>query len=620
MKPSLRLAFCLLLYTIFQASAVAQKITLSHVEPAFWWVGMKNPSLQVLVHGPNISQAAVSMTYPGVTLTGVDKVENPNFLFLNLQITSGAQAGKIPVVFKMGKKSLTYTYELRQKSSNQNRIQGFSPADVIYLIMPDRFANGNPKNDTLPGMFQGTHRDQPFGRHGGDLKGVSDHLDYIKDLGMTAIWLNPVLENNQRSESYHGYAITDLYKVDRRFGSNDEYVALIDKCHQMGMKVVQDMVANHIGIEHWLMKDMPEKSWIHDSQAKEPMLTNYRTGMPSDPYVSETDLKKMTDGWFVPWMPDVNQTNEKFATYLIQNSLWWIEYAGIDGIRMDTYPYPDKAFMARYAQALKEEYPKFNLVGESWINSVPMTAYWQKGFVGKDGYQTQLPSVTDFPFYFTALQALNEDGGWDIGLARLYMLLGQDFVYPNPNDNLTFLDNHDLTRFFRSVNRDLAKFKLGLALLLTTRGTPQIYYGTELLMDGDGAVHPDVRKDFPGGWPSDATNAFTREGRTKDQNEAYDFLKKLLDWRKTKPVVYNGKLMHYLPEDNVYVYFRYTNTESVMVILNGSSQEKTLDTKRFSERMTGFTQARDIISGQSLPALNSIKVPAKTAMVLELGK
>lgn len=581
---------------------------------------MKNPAVQVLVHGPGIASSEVTLTYPGVTLSESRKVENPNYLFLTLQLAANAQAGKVPIVFRQGKKKITHLYELRNKSAAPNRIQGFSPADAIYLIMPDRFANGDAKNDTIAGMHQGTHRDQPFGRHGGDLKGIADHLDYVKDLGMTALWLNPVLENNQRTESYHGYAITDLYRVDRRFGSNEQYVAMIDKCHQMGLKVIQDMVANHIGIEHWLMRDLPEKNWIHDSQAKEPMLTNYRTGMPSDPYVAEADLKKMTDGWFVPWMPDVNQKNELFANYLIQNSLWWIEYAGLDGIRMDTYPYPDKDFMARYAKALLDEYPRFNLVGESWINSVPMTAYWQKGFVGKDGYQTQLPSVTDFPFYFTTLQALNEEGGWDTGLARLYMLLGQDFVYPNANENLTFLDNHDLTRFFLSVDRDLQKFKLGLTLLLTSRGTPQIYYGTELLMDGDGAVHPNVRKDFPGGWPGDATNAFTREGRNKDQNEAYDFMKKLLDWRKTKPFVYNGKLMHYLPEDNVYVYFRYDASGTAMVIVNGKNEAKTLDTKRFAERMAGFTQAKDILSGQTISDLETIKVSAKASMVLELGK
>ncbi|MDJ1482036.1 glycoside hydrolase family 13 protein [Cytophagaceae bacterium YF14B1] len=617
MKTITHLSFYFI-WVIFSSSAFAQKITLSHVEPAFWWVGMKNPELKILVHGPGIGQAQVSLSYKGVNLSGIEKVESPNYLFLNLQISPDAIAGKVPIVFKIGKKTFTHQYELRTKSSSTNRIQGFSPADVMYLIMPDRFSNGNQQNDTIAGMYEGTHRNKPFGRHGGDLKGISNHLDYIKNLGVTAIWLNPVLENNQRRESYHGYAITDLYQVDRRFGSNEEYVSFVNQSHQSGLKVIQDMVANHIGIEHWLMKDLPEKDWIHDSQAKEPMLTSYRTGTPSDPYASQSDLHKMTDGWFVPSMPDINQTNPRFATYLIQNSLWWIEYAGIDGIRMDTYPYPDKEFMAHYAAALQNEYPKFNLVGEAWINSVPMTAYWQKGFKGTDGYVTQLPSVTDFPFYGTVIQALQEEGSWDTGLVRLYMLLGQDFIYPNPNNNVIFLDNHDLTRFFLSIGRDIQKFKLGITLLLTTRGIPQLYYGTELLMDGDGAVHPDVRKDFPGGWPGDLVNAFTSQGRNASQNEAYEHIKKLLDWRKTQSVIHTGKLMHYLPEDNVYVYFRYTANESVMVILNGSSQEKNLSTKRFSERLQSFKQARDIISGENISDLTTLKISAKSSLVLEL--
>ncbi len=617
MKHSYYITSIFLWLCVFQGS-IAQKITFSHVEPLYWWVGMKNPDVQILFHAPNISAQTVSVNYPGVTLVESKKVDNPNYLFVTLRIAPDTKAGKVPLVFQNGKKKFTYGYELKRKSAATNRAQGFSPADVLYLVMPDRFSNGNTTNDTIVGMYQGTHRDQPFGRHGGDLKGISNHLDYIKDLGVTTLWLNPVLENNQKKESYHGYAITDLYHVDRRFGTNEEYVAIIDKCHQMGMKVVQDMVANHIGLQHWLMQDLPEKSWIHDSQAKEPMLTNYRTGIPTDPYAAQSDLHTMTDGWFVPTMPDVNQKNELFATYLIQNSLWWIEYAGIDGIRMDTYPYPDKDFMARWAASLLEEYPKFNIVGECWINSVPMTAYWQKGFQGKDGYVSQLPSVTDFPLYFTMLQALNEEAGWDTGLVKLHALLAQDFMYPNANHNLTFLDNHDLTRFFLSVGRDLQKFKLALTFLLTTRGIPQLYYGTELLMDGDGAVHPDIRKDFPGGWPGDTVNAFTKDGRTAPQNEAYDHIKKLLDWRKTATAIHSGKLMHFLPEDNVYVYFRYTDAQTIMVILNGNTQDKTLSTKRFFERMAGFTKATNVLSGQKITDLGSIRIPAKTSMVLEL--
>ncbi|MBC8111856.1 MAG: cyclomaltodextrinase C-terminal domain-containing protein [Verrucomicrobia bacterium] len=582
---------------------------------------MKNSEVQIHFHQAqaDMTQYIVSLDYQGVKIRNIKTVENPHFLFVTLTLSPDMQAGKIPLRFTSHdkkQKTFTHLYEFKEKSKETNRILGFSPADVLYLIMPDRFANGNTKNDSLPGFFQGVHREQPFGRHGGDLQGISDHLDYVKNLGITTLWFNPVLENNQKNESYHGYAITDLYKVDARFGSNEEYVKLIEKCHQNGLKVVQDMVANHIGDQHWLMKDLPEKSWIHYYPNFKP--TSYRTGVPSDPHASKADLNEMTDGWFVAHMPDVNQTNELFANYLIQNSLWWIEYAGIDGIRMDTYPYPDKDFMARWAKTLLTEYPSFNIVGESWINSVPMTAYWQKGVKNNDGYASELPSVTDFPFCFAVPQALNEESGWDNGLSRLHFLLAQDFAYANPNANLTFLDNHDMTRFFLSVGKDLDKFKMGLTFLLTTRGTPQLYYGTELLMDGDGASHPEVRKTMPGGWKGDATNVFEANGRSPQQNEAYNFLKTLLDWRKTKQVIHQGKLTHYVPADNVYVYFRHDEKQTVMVVMNGNKQAKMLNTNRFKENIKKFTKARNILSGTVVNDLNTIQIPAKTALVLEL--
>ncbi|HPM32294.1 MAG TPA: alpha-amylase family glycosyl hydrolase, partial [Chryseolinea sp.] len=357
-----------------------------HVEPAFWWVGMKNKEIQILFHNKNsnVSQYDVSINYPGVTLKETKKVENPHYLFITLFVSAEAQAGNIPFTFKLGKKSYTYNYELKNKSKDTNRIQGFNSSDVMYLIMPDRFANGNPKNDSIPGMFEGMHREKPYGRHGGDLKGISDHIDYLKDFGVTALWLNPVLENNVKRASYHGYAITDLYKVDARLGTNEEYVSLINKCHQNGLKVIQDMVMNHIGTTYWLNEDLPEKSWIN--QFPTYTTSNYRGQAVSDPYRSQSDLDRMSNGWFDTMMADVDQTNPLFATYLIQNSLWWIEYAGIDGIRMDTYPYPDKDFMAQWAKTILDEYPTFNLVGEVWINSVANTAYWQKDMVNKDGY------------------------------------------------------------------------------------------------------------------------------------------------------------------------------------------------------------------------------------------
>lgn len=589
-----------------------------HVEPAFWWTGMKNPSVQVLFHNNSINVAdyAVSLQYEGVTIKEVKKVENPHYLFITLDISSNAKPGNLPLVFTQGKKRVTFNYPLLARSNDKNRIMGFSPADVMYLIMPDRFANGDPTNDSIPGMYQGVNRKKDNARQGGDIKGISDHLDYIKQLGVTTIWLNPVLENNQKRESYHGYAITDLYKVDRRFGTNQDYVNFIKKCHDSGLKVVQDMVMNHIGNEHWLMYDLPEKTWVH--QFPEFTRSNYRGSVISDPYQSKYDANLMSNGWFDTTMPDVDQTNELFATYLIQNTLWWIEYAGIDGIRMDTYPYPDKTFMARWAKEVLEAYPSFNIVGEAWVNYVATTAYWQKDMSNNDQYKSHLPSVTDFAFCNTVPQALHEQGGWDSGLSRLYNLLAQDFIYPNANGNLTFLDNHDMTRFFLSCGRDVNKFKMGLTFLLTTRGIPQLYYGTELLMDGDGGHHPNVRKTVPGGWPGDSMNAFTREGRSKEQNEVFDYLSSLLNWRKGQSAVHSGRLTHYIPEDNVYVYFRTNEKATVMVLINGNPSAKTVSTKRFSENIGSAKTATNVITKESLTDISSITIAPQSALVLEL--
>jgi neopullulanase len=611
----------LILLVLLTYPALGQKkaIQFQHVEPPFWWIGMKNTSVQILFYNKeiNISEYTASLTYPGVSLKEVKKVSNPHYLFLTLDVSSEAKAGTVPIQFVQGKKKFNYSYELKSKDTSADRIQGFNSSDVLYLIMPDRFANGDMKNDSLPGMLEGVHREKGESRHGGDLKGISDHLDYIKDLGVTSIWLNPVLENNQPRSSYHGYAITDLYQVDRRFGSNADYLAFINKSHQVGLKVIQDMVMNHIGHYHWLVQDLPEKNWIH--QFPEFTRSNYQSSVVSDPHQSQYDANLISNGWFDTSMPDVNQADSLFATYLIQNTLWWIEYAGIDGIRMDTYPYPDKNFMSRWVQEVMNEYPKFNIVGEVWFeNSAPSTAYWQRGSKNKDGYESTLPSVTDFPLCFTIPKALTEPAGFDTGMRKLYNLLSQDFVYPNPNDNLIFLDNHDLTRFFLSIGKDVRKLKMGLALLLTTRGIPQIYYGTELLMDGDGGHHPNVRKDFPGGWPGDEANAFTATGRTKDQNDVYEYTKKLLSWRKSQPVIHNGKLLHFIPQDNVYVYFRNDTKTTVMVVLNASDSEKTLDLARFEEVLISFKGAKDVITNEEWKSFSDIRVRPWTATILEL--
>lgn len=588
-----------------------------HVEPPFWWASMKGRTLQILLHNSkiNIADYGVSLTYPGVTLTEVRKTGNPHYLFLYLALQADVKPGMVPVEFTAGKKKINFTYELKDKPS-RSPLDPLDASDVVYLLMPDRFANGDVKNDTIPGVLEGAHRDKPHGRHGGDLKGIADNLGYFENLGITALWLNPVLENNQPKWSYHGYAITDLYRVDRRFGTNEEYRKLIEQGHTRGIKMIQDMVMNHLGNESYLVKDLPDKDWLHHF----PELTksNFRGSAMSDPYVSKEDVDRMNHGWFDGHMPDLNQKNPMLATYLIQNSLWWIGYAGLDGIRMDTYPYPDKEFMSVWARTVLEEFPGFYLVGEVWINAVPTSAYWQKGMVNRDGYQSFLPSITDFSLHAAIPSALNEKEGYDTGLARLYFLLSQDFIYPEANNLLTFLDNHDLTRFFNTVGKDPARFKLGLTFLLTTRGIPQLYYATELMMDGDASSHPDIRRDFPGGWKDDKVNAFTGDGLTPEQKDALALSRRLLNWRKNNPTFNGGRLVHFVPENNVYVYFRMQGNDRVMVVLNGSEKEVTLSTTRFQECMAGTTRGMDVVTGATVNDLSSLRLAPRSALVLEL--
>jgi neopullulanase len=588
------------------------------VEPPSWWVGMKNQRLQILFYNDDedLTTFKVDIRYPGVQVKEITKVENKHYLFVTMQISKSAKAGTLPIRFSSGKKEFIYQYPLLNKALATSRHQGFSSADVIYLIMPDRFSNADPSNDNVKAMYEMSDRANGEGRHGGDLKGIINHLDYLKDLGVTTLWLTPVLENNQKRTSYHGYSITDHYNVDERFGGNDAYVQFVQAAHAHGLKVVKDMVMNHMGSEHWLNKDLPNTDWVH--QFPQFTRTNYQGNVPSDPYRSTPDAKLLNDGWFDITMPDLDQTKPILATYLIQNTLWWIEYSGIDGIRMDTYPYPDKHFMALWAKSITDEYPKLTIVGEVWLNtSIPATAYWQKGMKNAHSYQSNLPSVTDFPLCFTVAQALNEPEGNETGLRRLYTLLSQDFIYPAPNDNLIFLDNHDMTRFYLSVGRDLQKFKMGLVFLLTTRGVPEIYYGTELLMDGDGAHHPNVRKDFPGGWNGDPTDGFA-SGKTPEQQEAFNFLRNLLQWRKNNAVIHQGKLTHYIPYDNVYVYFRMNSDKKVMVVLNGNKSPEKIELSRFEELGEVAGTSNEVTTGRSMTLKNSLEIPANTAWIFEL--
>lgn len=611
-------SFVIVLTFVTTGFTQKQQIDIQRVEPAFWWAGMKNPELQILVYGKDISTASVSLSHPGVEITRIEKPENPNYQFLFLRINSSAKPGVIPVTFTRGRKKRVINYELKQREKPAADYKGFTAADVMYLIMPDRFANGDETNDYVVGMLEKPNRANDFGRHGGDLKGIENNLDYLKDFGVTALWLNPILENNQAHSSYHGYAISDFYKVDPRFGSNEDYRLLTKKVHDKGLKMVQDMVFNHAGSEAWFVKNPPEKDWVH--QFPEYTNSNYRLSISVDPYASKFDTDKMQQGWFDKHMPDLNQHNKLLATYLIQNSIWWVEYVQLDGIRMDTHPYPYKDFMGDWCKAVLNEYPNFNIVGEVWEERVLLTSYFQRNSKNPDGYEGNLPSVTDFPLKSALNIAFNEKDGWEEGLTRIYYALIQDFAYTEPNNNVIFLDNHDLTRFATSVGGDINKQKMGFATLLTMRGIPQLFYGGELGMLGDGGNHGKLRMDMPGGWKGDTRSVFTEAGRTKEENELFNYAKTIMNWRKSKTVIHEGKLMHFIPENGIYVYFRYTDSESVMVILNNNNEEKTLTTQRFSERLQGFNSGQNIVTKQSVTNLQSIVLPAKSATILELKK
>ncbi len=611
------LTFCLTIIAI----TLSAKVSINKVEPMNWWVGMQNSELQILVYGDEISTTTPEINYKGVTIKHTKKVENPNYLFIYVNIAKDTKSGKFNILFKTENKiAAEHEYELKARNTKNGIHKGFDASDVIYLLMPDRFSNGNAENDNAKGMLEKADRTNPNGRHGGDLQGIINHLDYIAATGFTALWINPFLENNQPEYSYHGYAISDFYKTDPRHGTNELFVNLVDQAHNKGLKIIMDMIFNHCGSGHWFYKDLPSQDWVH--QHKNFTRSNFRAPTVTDPYASEFDKNKMLTGWFDENMPDLNQKNPLLATYLIQNSIWWVEYSGIDGIRVDTQPYPYKEFMAKWSKAVMREYPTLNIVGEAWLQKIPITAYFQKNSTNNDGYNSNMPAVTDFPMYFALSKAFNENEGWSEGMARLYYILAQDFVYSNPNNLLIFTDNHDLNRYYETMGKNIKKYKMGLAYLLTTRGIPQIYYGTEILMDGnEHEGHGFIRKDFPGGWQGDSANAFLQEGRTKEQNDAYNFLSNLLNWRKNNQTIHTGKLMHFLPQDGIYVLFRYTDNNAVMVILNNNDNDsKELKTDRFAEIMNGYTSGKDIITKKELQSLSTITVPAKSAMIIELKK
>ncbi|APG59184.1 glycoside hydrolase family 13 protein [Christiangramia salexigens] len=614
-----RITFLLVLFIC--NSVLAQ---IDRVEPPNWWVGMENEHLQLLVYGQNIGKSVPSLDYDGVQITGVKKGDSPNYLFIDLTISDQAEAGTLKIQFKPEKgKKIVHEYELLERTRPAEDFKGFDNTDAVYLITPDRFANGDTANDTDNSLLEKTiDRTNDYARHGGDIRGIIDHLDYIEDMGFTAIWSSPLLINDMASASYHGYAMTDFYKVDPRFGSLSEYKELAEKARERGIKLIMDQVANHTGIEHWWMKDLPFENWINFQERYEngesTIYSNHRRTSNQDSYAAETDKKRMTEGWFVDTMPDLNQKNPFLATYLIQNSIWWVETLGLGGIRQDTYPYPNKEFMSEWAGAIMQEYPEFNIVGEEWSYNPLLIRYWQDGVKNRDGYTSNLRSTMDFAMQSNIVQGLKEKEAWDTGLIKMYEGLANDFAYADPENIMIFPDNHDMSRIYTQLGEDAVKTKMALSYLLILPRIPQIYYGTEILMS-DAAKPGDhglIRTDFPGGWKNSSKNAFTGEGLSQEQADMQSYLKKLLNYRKNSIAIHSGKTIHFAPENSTYLISRIAEDETIVLILNKNTEPVEFDLKRYKELGLEGKTLKNLITGDTMKWSGSLKLPAQGAYLL----
>jgi len=643
----------ILMANVMTMNAAKQKISIDRIDPTDWYVGMKNPSLQLMVYGKNIASVQeVTTDYPGAVIDSVVRLDSPNYLLVYMNLRE-AQAGTMTLQFKVQtskfnvQSSLTkvkatssitkfkVNYTLKQREMAGSKRMGFTNADVLYMLMPDRFAQGAGHNPQVKGMrAYKEDRSQPSLRHGGDLNGIREHLAYFNELGVTALWLTPVLENDSPDDehgysTYHGYATTDYYRVDPRFGTNEDYRRLCDEAHQKGLKVVMDMIFNHSGFEHPWTHDMPTKDWLNlpqwlvesngTSQAEGTsfLQTSYKLTPVVDPYASKVDLKETTEGWFVPTMPDLNQHNPHLMRYLIQNSKWWIETVGIDGIRMDTYPYAYADAMAQWMKEINEEYPNFNTVGETWVTEPAYTAAWQANSQ-LSTVNSQLKTVMDFSFYDKLNQAKHEETDpWFSGLNRLYNSFVYDYLYPNPKSVMAFIDNHDTDRFLGN-GRDTLALKQALALLLTVQRIPQLYYGTEILMNGTKEVTDgNVRKDFPGGFPGDDRNAFTREGRTKQEQQMFQWLSRLLHWRKGNDVITKGRQTQFIPSGGIYVIARQYQGKTALTVLNGTSKPATMQVKRYQEVIGSATRAKDVPTGRYYDLSHDLTLKPRQSLVLE---
>ena len=606
----------ILLAALLISPAIAGPI--DRIEPPFWWQGFVHNELQIMVHGHGIGEFDVSIDYPGVTVNRIERVDSPNYVFVYVDIADSAKPGTMSLQFRNGDLSVARDYELREKNPDSAHVTGFTAADVIYMITPDRFANGDASNDTIEALGDAQDRSDDYGRHGGDLAGIAERLEYIRDMGFTAVWLNPILENAMPESSYHGYAMTDLYEVDPRYGSNEQYLAMASKMRSMGIGLVMDMVANHIGSGHWWMDDLPTADWLNFPDTRQ-IATHKRTTI-QDPYASELDKRSHADGWFAETMPDLNQRNALLADYLVQNTLWWTEYLGLAGIRMDTHPYPDKHYMAEWSRRVMQEYPDLVLTGEEWTGNPAIVAYWQRGKDNHDGYVSYMPSMLDFPLQIALMKSLTEEvPWWDSPWTSVYEMLGNDFLYPEPFKLVIFPDNHDMSRIYTQVDEDYDLYRMAMVYYATMRGIPTFYYGTEVLMSHPGTEsHGAIREEFPGGWPDSVKNAFTGEGLTDVERDAQEFVRRLLNWRKQKPVIHTGKLMQYAPMKQVYAYFRYDETDTVMVVMNQGQETATLELARFSERLSGKQSAEDVITGRRYGLNRTLTLEPRSVLLLDV--
>lgn len=602
---------------LLSGTVLAQDYRIDHMEPPFWWAGMQNKNLQLMVHGKGIADLAPTLAYAGVRVERVTRVANRNYLFIDLTVDAAAQPGKFDIVFKNGAKSVKYTYQLMAREAGSAQRPGFGSKDAIYQVMPDRFANGNPANDSIKGMADKVDRANGGGRHGGDIEGMIDRLDYIAGMGFTQLWPTPLVENDMPAYSYHGYAATDHYKIDARYGSNDDFRRLSVEARKKGIGIIQDVVLSHIGTGHWWIKDMPTPDWTNHG-GKFVGTKHHRVAV-QDPYGSNEDKQNFTTGWFGKHMPDMNQTNPLVANYLIQNNIWWIEYAGLSGLRIDTYGYSDGAFLTEYTRRLMAEYPKLNMVGEEWHKSPAVVSRWQKGKVNFDGYVSSLPSLMDFPMT-EIMRSTLADQKPGTGFTDVYETLSLDYLYPNPGNLVLFEGNHDIARLFSVVGENLDLYKMDIAFVMTMPRIPQFYYGTEVLMTSTVGERDDAsyRRDMPGGWSGDKVDAFSGAGLTAQQRDAQAFVRKLVNWRKHAPVIHHGKMMHYGAEDGTYVYFRYDGAKKVMVAFNKNAAPAVLPVARFGEMLAGVKAGVDVISGKTFSLDSALALPARSVVILEL--